>query len=57
MKYQNNVLKVWYTPNDFVRARSTTPLAERPVVKDRWTNGVIAVFSCPTMSDDVAEDF
>jgi hypothetical protein len=57
MKYQNNVLKVWYNPNDFIRTGVTTPLAEKPVPKDTWTNGAITVLSCPPMSHDVAVDF
>jgi hypothetical protein len=26
-------------------------------VKDKWTNGVITVFSFPTMTDEIAVDF
>jgi hypothetical protein len=57
MRYQGNVLKVWFTPNDFIRAGINTPLAEKPVPKDKGTNGIVTVLSYPPMSDDIAVDF
>jgi hypothetical protein len=57
MRYQGNVLKVWFTPNDFIRAGINMPLAEKPVPKDKWTNGIVTVLSYRPMSDDIAVDF
>jgi hypothetical protein len=36
MRYQGNVLKVWYAPNAHIEAGLNQPLAEIPTVKDKW---------------------
>jgi hypothetical protein len=36
MRYQGNALKVWYPPNALIAAGLRIPLAEQPIVKDKW---------------------
>jgi hypothetical protein len=36
MRYQGNALKVWYAPNAHIEAGLDKPLAEQPIVKDKW---------------------
>jgi hypothetical protein len=57
MTYQGNVLKVWYTPRDFIRAGLNIPLAEKPTPKDKWFNGKVTVLTYPPMPDDLSVHF
>jgi hypothetical protein len=57
MRYQGNVLKVWYTPGELTLACLSIPLAEKPISKDKWFDGRVTVLSDPPMSDDIAADF
>jgi hypothetical protein len=57
MRYQGNVLKVWYTPCELARAGIDKPLAEKPIPKDKWSNSLVTVLSYPPMSDEIAVDF
>jgi hypothetical protein len=57
MRYQGNVLKVWYTPGELERAGLDKPLAEKPIPKDKWSDGSVTVLSYPPMSDETASDF
>jgi hypothetical protein len=57
MRHQGNVLKVWYTPRDFIVAGLKTPLAEQPVQKDTWISEEATVLTYPTMPDELATSF
>jgi hypothetical protein len=54
MRYQGNALRVWFTPEEVAAAGLDKPLAEVPIVKDRWISNDAEVLSYPPRSDEVA---
>jgi hypothetical protein len=54
MRYQRNLLRVWFTLEDFAIAGLNEPLVEVPIVKDRWIAEEAEVIKYPPMSDEIA---
>jgi hypothetical protein len=54
MRYQRNLLRVWFTLEEFANAGLNEPLVEVPVVKDRWIADEAEVITYPPMTDEIA---
>jgi hypothetical protein len=54
MRYQRNLLRVWFTLDDFARAGLNESLAEVPVVKDRWIAEEAEVITFRPLTDEIA---
>jgi hypothetical protein len=54
MRYQRNLLRVWFTLEDFAIAGLNEPLVEVPIVKDRGIAEEAEVMTYPPMADEIA---
>jgi hypothetical protein len=54
MKYQGNVLMVWFASEEIAAVRAV-PLAEFPVSKDRWIAADAEVLTFPSMPNEFVE--
>jgi hypothetical protein len=50
MRYQGNVLRVWFTSEEGLGK----PIAEVPIVKDKWLSNEVEVLAYLPMPDDIA---
>jgi hypothetical protein len=46
-RYQGNTLRVWFTPEEIAAAGIDKPLAEVPMVKDKWITHDAEVLTYP----------
>jgi hypothetical protein len=54
MRYQGNALRVWFTPEEAAASGLDRPLAEVPIVKDRWLTNEVEVLTYPPTPDEIA---
>jgi hypothetical protein len=54
MRYQRNLLRVWFTLEEFSNAGLNEPLVEMPVVKDRRISEEMEVITYQPMTDEIA---
>jgi hypothetical protein len=54
MRYLENTLRVWFTPEEVAAAGLDKPLAEAPVAKYLWVANEARVLTYPSMIDEVA---
>jgi hypothetical protein len=49
MRYQGNMLRVWFTPEELANAGLSKPIAEIPIVKGIWWSNDADVLTDPSM--------
>jgi hypothetical protein len=54
MRYQGNVLRVSFTPEEIAGVGIDKPLAEAPVPRDRWVSNEAEVLTYPPTPDEHA---
>jgi hypothetical protein len=55
MRYQGNMLRVWFAKEED-EAAGIRPLAEAPILKDRWVSPEVEVVSCLPMPEGFVEN-
>jgi hypothetical protein len=57
VRHHDNIVKIWYTPRDFIERGLITPLAEQPTVKDKWVSNTATVLTYPPMPPELVPSF